>query len=253
MRLAKFWGRDSAEVDDVSVTARGWSDESMDAARAKAREIARHVADRVLNHPGVKEKYPYGDRPLPEPVLKTFPAGTAVITRNLYGAEILNTDEMMFVDIDRDDPRPRKVDVESVAAKHGLSGRVYETYAGYRVILTNRKFMPGSPEAEALMHEFGADQMYVRLCKMQISFRARLTPKPWRCDWYNPRGSGYPIEDSWLQELFDQWVREYNEHASRYATCQLVGTFGSEVLPEFSELIAYHDVVSKSGSGLPLA
>lgn len=252
MRLAKFWGRDSAEVDDVYVTARGWSNESLEAAKAKAREIARHVTDRVLNHPGVKEKYPYGDRPLPEQVLKTFRGGAAVVTRNLYGAEILNTDGMMFVDIDRDDPRPSHVNVEAVAARHGLSGRWYRTFAGYRVILTDRKFMPGSPESEALFQEFGADQMYVRLCKMQISFRARLTPKPWRCDWYKPRGK-YPYETPYDEETMREWVGQYDRKAAEYSTCELVSSFGGQVLPEFGDLIAYHDQVSKAASGLPLA
>ena len=249
MKLAKFWGRDSVDIDDVHVAARGWSDDSMEDARAKARQIARQVADRVLNHPDEKQKYPYGDRPLPEPVLMAFPGGAAVVTRNAYGAEVLNTDEMMFVDIDRDDPRPYKVDVDKVIARHGLSGRFYRTFAGHRLILTDRKFMPGSSESEALLQEFGADLMYIRLCRMQISFRARLTPKPWRCDWYKPQGS-YPYED---ERRFQEWVREYDRKSVPYATCQLVSTYGGQVLADFADLIGYHDAATRAASRLPLA
>ena len=252
MKLAKFWSRDSVEYEDVNVTARGWSDDSMADAKAKAREIARRVADRVVNHPGQKEKYPYGDRPLPEPVLKTFPGGVAAVTRNAYGALILNTDEMMFVDIDAEDRRPPKVDVARVGAGHGLSGRFYLTAAGYRVILTDRKFAPGSGESEALLKEFGADTMYTRLCRMQLSFRARLTPKPWRCDWYKPRGT-YPYESPADERIFEDWVTKYDRKAAGYSTCELVATFGTVVLPEFRDLIGYHDQVTKSDSRLPLA
>ena len=252
MRIAKFWSRDSVDHEGVYASARGWSNESVEAAKAKAREIARHVADRVTNHPGVKEKYPYGDRPLPEPVLKTFAGGAAAVTRNLYGAMILNTDEMMFVDIDRDEDRPPKVDVAGIAAKHGLSGRMYQTFAGYRVILTDRKFMPGSPESESLLSEFGADEMYTHLCKMQISFRARLTPKPWRCEWYKPRVK-FPYEDSDQEQAMREWVAQYDQNSAAFSTCKLISTFGSQVLPEFADLIAYHDQVTKAESGLPLA
>ncbi len=250
MKLAKFWGRDSIEVDDVQVTARGWSDDSMDAARAKAREVAQRVAQRVLSG-APKERYPYGDRPLPEPLIKQFPGGSAIVTRNLYGCLILNTDEMMFVDIDAENGRAPDVDVEAVARRHGLSGRFYETFAGYRVILTDRKFVPSTTESEALLTAFGADKMYTHLCKMQQSFRARLTPKPWRCDFYRPKGK-YPREE-YEEENFQQWVREYDAQSAGYSTCKLVSTFGSVVLPEFGELIEYHDELTKAASGLPLA
>ena len=251
MKLAKFWGRDSIEVDDVQVTARGWSDDSMDAAKAKAREVAQRVAQRVLQQ-GRKEKYPYGDRPLPEPLIKQFAGGSAIVTRNLYGALILNTDEMMFVDIDAENGRAPDVDVEAVARRYGLSGRFYETFAGYRVILTDRKFMPASPESESMLAAFGADKMYTHLCKMQQSFRARLTPKPWRCEWYKPRGK-YPYESPFEEQEFQQWVRQYDSQAAGYSTCKLASTFGTLVLPEFGELIGYHDRQTKAESGLPLA
>ena len=251
MKLAKFWGRDSIEVDDVQVTARGWSDDSMDAAKAKAREVAQRVAQRVLSG-GPKERYPYGDRPLPEPLIKQFPGGSAIVTRNLYGALILNTDEMMFVDIDAENGRAPDVDVEAVAAQHWLSGRFYETFAGYRVILTDRKFVASSPEAEAMLKAFGADKMYTHLCKMQQSFRARLTPKPWRCEWHKPPVA-YPYESPFEEQEFQQWVRRYDAQAAGYSTWKLASTFGALVLPEFGELIAYHDQLAKAESSLPLA
>jgi hypothetical protein len=252
MKLAKFWSRDNAEFQGVRATARGWSVDSFEDAKAKAREVAHRVAERVVNHPNEKEKYPYGDRPLPEPILKQFSGGAAAVTRNVYGALVLNTDEMMFVDIDREDRKPPKVDVERVASRHGLSGRFYQTAAGYRVILTDRKFTPGSTDSEALLKDFGADAMYTRLCKMQMSFRARLTPKPWRCEFRKP-GVKYPFESPPEERQFQEWVAQYDRLSGKYATCKLVSTFGMNVLAGFGELIVYHDNESKALSGLPLA
>jgi len=252
MKLAKFWTRGSAEYEGVRASARGWSDDSFDAAKAKAREIARRVAERVVTHPFEKEKYPYGDRPLPEPILRQFSSGAAAVTRNAYGALILNTDEMMFVDIDNEDRRPPNIDVETIASKHGLSGRFYQTAAGYRVILTDRKFVPGSPESEALLQEFGADTMYARLCKMQLSFRARLTPKPWRCQFYKPRVK-YPYESPRDEAAFNEWLAQYSGKTRGYATCKLVSSFGMQVIAGFGELLVYHDEETKAFSDLPLA
>src|SRR5205085_11212584 len=110
MKLARYWSRDGGEAVDargrrIRTVARGWSDESIDGARAKAREIAGRVAERVATGFARHEQYQYGDRPLPEPVLGFFPG--AAITRNAYGALVLNADEMMFVDIDRQGfPKP---------------------------------------------------------------------------------------------------------------------------------------------------
>jgi hypothetical protein len=252
MKLAKFWSRDTAEYQGLRTSARGWSDDSFEAAKAKAREIAHRVAERVINHPNEKERYPYGDRPLPEPILKQFAGGAAAVTRNVYGSLIMNTDEMMFIDIDRDEGKPPNIDVQGIAARHGLSGRFYQTFAGYRVILTDRKFVPGSPDSEALLTEFGADKMYARLCKMQLSFRARLTPKPWRCNFYKPY-IRYPFENPHDQRIMNEWVAKYDEKARPYATCKLVSSFGMNVIAGFGELLVYHDNETKALSALPLA
>ena len=252
MKLAKFWSRDTVEYAGEEWSARGWSDESIAGAKAKAREIAHRLAERVVNDLD-EQKYPYGERPLPEPTIRQFSGGVAVVTRNLYGVLVLNSDELMFVDIDREDGKPPNIDVERVASRHQLSGRYYQTAAGYRVVLTDRKFVPGSPESEALLKEFGADTMYTRLCRMQASFRARVTPKPWRCE-FRRMNAIYPFDTPQAQREYEQWVAEYDRNARPYATCRLLTTFGNApVLPPFEELIRYHDQESKADSGLPLA
>src|ERR1700733_9446946 len=105
MKLARYWTRSEAEAPDrkgriIRAVARGWSNESMEAARAVARDIAQRLAQG--NFPTRGSQYLYGDRPLPEPVLREFQGNgdgpSAMVTRNVYGAEVLNTRNLMFVD-----------------------------------------------------------------------------------------------------------------------------------------------------------
>ncbi len=275
MKIARYWTRAEQTVGDVRVTARGWSDSSIEAARQKAREIAQRVAERVNRGEEKGATYLYGDRPLPEPMLRQL--SRAVVTRNAYGSLVLNTDRLMFVDIDRKPAQktsssgggffsslfgkpaapepavdPAIENMKKVIARHNLSARLYETAAGYRLIVTSRPFEAASAESEAMLGEFHSDPLYIRLCKMQESFRARLTPKPWRCGFHKPYVL-YPFEDPKDEAIFRDWQSKYDSKSAGYATCRFVTQFGSEVDAEFGELIQYHDQESKAASGLPLA
>jgi hypothetical protein len=286
MKIARYWTRAPGEAVDsqggrIRVTARGWSDDSLDSARMRARDTARRVAQRIAAQPGAGPRYPYGDRPLPEPILSEFRDGdsvSAAITRNSYGALVMNADWMMFVDIDRQSPAPApRADLKSlfrglfgkpaasplvdpmldaarkVAERHRLSARVYRTAGGYRLLITDRRFHAKTTEAEALLNEFGADTLYVRLCRLQESFRARLSPKPWRLGMRQPPVE-FPFETSADQAQYRDWEREYESQAVGYATCAYVSSCGAgNVLPEFDALIRFHDEKTKASSGLPLA
>lgn len=257
MKLARYWARDQGEAVNaqgqrVRAVARGWSDESVDAARARAREIAGRVAQRILTHPGDRNQYQYGDRPLPEPVVREF-SDAAKVTRNAYGALVLNTDNLMFVDIDRQDANGVMALVKGVAERHDFSARVYQTAAGYRALIANASLEAATPATEALLNEFGADSMYVRLCRLQQSFRARLTPKPWRCGFGKPPVN-FPFETPQAEAQFRRWEAEYNAKAAPYATCRYLSTFGGiRIAGTFEEQIFYHDQETKASSNLPLA
>lgn len=279
MKTARFWTRAEAEALDederpVRAQARGWSNESLEAARTKALELATRVAKRLATRDEDAMRYPYGDRPLPEPVLQQFEG--AIVTRNRYGALVLNTNEMMFVDVDRKTgppksggifgslfgkPKPAPVpgrdpvidEIEAITNRHNLGARVYETAAGYRLIITSAKFKAGSPEAEALLAAYKSDPLYVRLCRMQESFRARLTPKPWRCDFSAPYGE-YPFETADAQRRAYEWEQKYNAKNAMYATCKFIAEMGSGIDdPGFAPLVAYHDQETKAQSAQPLA
>jgi hypothetical protein len=274
MKTARYWTRGEAEAvgqaGSFRAMARGWSDESIEAARSKAVEMARRIAQRVTGGAASGPKYPYGDRPLPEPVLREFDGDhnrRAMVTRNAYGALVLNTDHMMFADVDRRAAAPAKggllaslfgksktepVDdplienMRAVTDRHKLAARLYQTAAGYRLIVTSAPFQAGSTEAETLLAEFHSDPLYIRLCRMQESFRARLTPKPWRCQFHVPPVE-FPFETADDRSRFENWEREYHAKSAAFATCRFISELGSGgVNPDFRDLIDYHDQESKA-------
>jgi hypothetical protein len=261
MKLARFWTRQTGEAigpggQRVRAVARGWSDEGMEAAGALARDIAQRVAQRLASGAMTGGHYLYGDRPLPEPVLYEFQSGgwetRAAITRNVYGALVMNARDLMFIDIDREGHAVLN-EIQRVAMTGNLDARVYRTAGGYRVLITNYGFQAGHPNSESLMRGFRADPLYIRLCQMQQSFRARLTPKPWRCGLGMPPVA-FPYESPNEEARFKEWDAQYAATAARYATCQYVASFpGARIEPAFQDLIDYHDRVSKATSQLPLA
>lgn len=262
----------------------------MEQARLVAAQNARRVAQRILSHPEQRNQYDY-DRPLAEPVIRKF-SDAAIVTRNSYGSLVLNADNLMFIDVDKEDghaPAPASTSggldevlsgifslfgqkapsfslpqqcqappnvldgIRQVVERHNLSGRVYKTAAGHRVIITNAFFKAGTDDTEKLLNEFGSDQVYMRLCRVQESFRARLTPKPWRCEFRKPPVD-FPFENPRDEAQFRQWEAEYNAQTAQYATCRFLSTVGAgRVAPEFDELIRYHDQETKATSGLQLA
>lgn len=289
MKLARYWTRESAEMTGedgsrVRVAARGWSNQSIEDARRLGREMASRMASALASDDFQRKRYLYGERPLPEPVVREFGNGganpAAIVTRNSYGALVLNTRDLMFVDIDRDDqapaaaglfssvmslfrqpelipaaPPPSKVvgEIQRVAESNGLSARVYKTAAGYRAIIASARYQPGVVQSEGLLKQFGSDPLYIRLCKMQESFRARLSPKPWRCDQAQPPVT-FPFTTPQEESRFQEWERKYSSAAAKYSTCRFVTIVGGgRTDPEFEELIHYHDQETKANSSLPLA
>ena len=265
MRLARFWVRQPGEAigsdgSRVRVSCRGWSNGSLEEARANARETARRLAEKIASGRTARGEYLYGDRPLPEPVLREFraygDAPNAVVTRNAYGALVLNTRDLMFVDIDREDETPPQTvvnEIRNVSARAGLAGRVYRTAAGYRLLITNAGFDSASDLSQSVLRQFGSDPLYVRLCKLQQSFRARLTAKPWRCGLGMPPVK-FPFDTPQEEARFREWEARYTAAAARHATCQFLTSLGdSAVHPAFAELVDYHDRECKVTSSLPLA
>ena len=279
MKTARYWTRGSADAQSprgerIRTTARGWADDSIASARVRACDIARRVAERIASGSVDQSRYPYGDRPLPEPIIREFTSTSAIVTRNAYGALVLNTGHLLFADIDaKPSPAasswgqlfssmfgkaPRATDMiaerlRKVTIGRGRTARLYQTAAGYRLVITDARYAPGSPEAESLLAEYQADPLYVRLCRMQESFRARLTPKPWRCGMPAPPVE-FPYETSEARNQYSRWEDEYNEKTREFATCRFLADLGQGYREdEFREVIDFHDRETKATQTLPLA
>ncbi len=111
MKIPKYWAKSSQAVQQsggqpYQVVTWQWSDVSWEEAQHKADDRVREVADKVRS--GVQlDRYGYGERPLREEITQgvTNNPGreVAIVTRNLYGALVLNAENAMFIDIDFSD------------------------------------------------------------------------------------------------------------------------------------------------------
>ena len=195
-------------------------------------------------------------RPICEPVVYEQDS-LNVVTRNRYGAEVLNSEETCFIDIDHvrrtfgelwralfggarsqeDVLAARMEALLSQSENADLGFRLYKTAAGFRLAVEGRRLEPDGPRARTLMGFFNADRLYANLCVSQKCYRARLTPKPWRMKMKRYEGG-------------DSWIEEYDRRRKDYAVCKFVCAKGRRL---DSSAIALHDEKTLCESGLPLA
>lgn len=280
MNIPRFWAPARGEARrgrrTLALLSWGWSDESRAEAEARARESLARLVERVLRGEDLpRGGYGYGTRPLREEIAEELRGAdgevAAVVTRNAYGALVLNAARALFIDVDLPPARrtglfqrwfgpsePDPADAvlerlrETLRAQPGVSFRLYRTAAGFRVLATDPLYQPGDPASRTLLEKAGADPAFVRLCGLQQSFRARLTPKPWRCGRPLPPGR-YPREDA-AAARFARWLADYEAASASFATCRFLECVGRErVDPELAPLLRLHDEVSGASSGRPLA
>jgi hypothetical protein len=266
--------------------AYGWSFESLEDARrcavARAKRIYNYiVVDMAAD--GSLDEYEYADGPIREEIVHKLMGDDgliAVVTRNRYGALILNTADVCFVDVDfppvrgdgffdsiklafsplrrdarRDALRQQTVDrMQDWAADNpGRGFRLYRTPEGLRLLFTDRLYDPAADETAQLFGQFGADPLYVRLTKRQECFRARVTAKPWRCGCPKPPGT-FPWENAAAEESYRHWERQYTEINDRYRACELLSVFGTIAdIESLRTVIEYHDRQARVKSGAALA
>lgn len=256
----------------------GWSVDSPELARTHARSRWAEVLARIAGAPSPVDDYKV---PVREPIVRELktPGVRAVITRNRYGVQVLNCENLCFVDIDRrwarapvfsaltalwnrirgrtpdaGTPEARLVArVREVAESAGLAIRVYRTLNGWRLAVLNRKYDPRSPASEELFGKFAyVDFLYRDLCRKQGCYRARLTPKPWRIkatgfpDKKYPRG--FPWSDSGQAEAAAEWIRRYEAASAGWRICELVGDYGSAFHDrDILAVLAVHDELTGVG------
>lgn len=128
--------------------------------------------------------------------------------------------------------------------------RVYRTPGGLRLLATHAPFEATSPEVAAFFSAVGADPVYVRMCRHQRCFRARLSAKPWRIgigQHMRPRPGVWPVHPSQLPRR-QAWVAAYEQAAAGYAACQFQTELGSgQVHPRLRGVVELHDREARAG------
>ena len=117
----------------------------------------------------------------------------------------------------------------------------------------DKLYEPKSAETNRLLTELGSDPLYRTLTVKQECFRARLTPKPWRCDSRNPPNR-YPWKDAQAERAYRDWERQYSRAAQAYTVCKLVETCGGATgSGEIAMVLELHDRLACDGCGTELA
>ena len=278
MNFPQFWAKGAR--GDLEVWR--WSLQSVAEAQRLADEAARQLAERFEIEGGFPPKQGgyYPNRPFREQVLQemrnTKGEVCAVVTRNSYGCMVLNTARTMFVDIDLPEPRrsaglfrrlfgkPQAASptdqqrtleiVETWTRRNPEWGwRVYRTRSGFRLLAIQGLVEPNSDMARNIFHFMGADPLYRRLCETQKCFRARLTPKPWRCG-LNKKPARWPWADAKQETRFQQWESQYRDCAARWATCEFIRHIGNSAMdPQVEPIVKLHDDQTRAESKMALA
>lgn len=257
MRIYTYWQTATAQApygsETITLTAHGGSNrsasEAMRQAQAKLDKLKRKLA-------GETHVFADYEADVREEVLRWLDDSN-VITRNRYGAQVLNSANLLMLDIDQapagllDWLKPpsaatrkqRMIDQVRRLARaplcQSLTLRVYETYRGLRVLALGQPFEPRAAVTQAMFAAFQCDPLYTRLCQKQNCFRARLTPKPGRM-----RLRGFRVmwpRPSHLSGAFNAWLADYEALSQQYATCRFVEQIGSAPSPEAVRL---HDALT---------
>jgi len=269
LKIFKFWTVENGVFEfrgeRFSIKCYGGSNSTLADASAKALEKIERVKLRISGSPD-KRQDSYESEIREEPL--QFLDDANVVTRNRYGAEVLNCRSLMFVDIDKApspsiwsllglspkrSPLERILDSAAALSEKelckGLGLRVYATCKGVRVIVQGRPFDASSKESEKMLKAFRCDWLYAALCRKQGCFRARLTPKPYRLKIPSVKVSVIrsPEEDASLKE----WLRAYEEASKGFAVCKLVASFGESFKSD--RIVEFHDERTKALSSLKLA
>lgn len=280
MKISRFWAKEIGHADSrygetYRLVSWSGSNKSLEEAKKNALEKIERWRERLTGDGSLQDHYPYDlDGEIREELIEEIldNSGTLIgaITRNRYGALILNSPDVMFIDVDLPSiPRKRinllskiiglfkapeaqttELDLKNQFLQKfaafqqdhvDLSLRVYETAAGYRLVVLNKTFNPLDQETHAIFQKTGADKLYQQLCKAQQCFRARLTPKPWRLGLKQPPYP-FPRERSEQQASFERWLDTYQKKSVNLSVCRTVEDLGRATTTEgIEQIINLHD------------
>ena len=255
MKIYKHWVTEKQTIlmDGMqqAITCYGGSNVSVEDARRKAQEKAEKVNRKIKGEKHLFDEY---EAEIREEILQIIDDHSA-ITRNRYGAQVLNAEHLLILDIDK--PKPsfgdflKKKDLAQDKRKIFDMVRklaVTPKYQGARVVVSGEDFDARDPETGRIMSEFNCDQLYMTLCQKQRCFRARLTPKPHRMKMRRykiqfPREG----EDPELQ----RWLADYERESRGYNVCKFIEQMGTR--HPVSDVVLIHDELTGANFRQPLA
>lgn len=267
MKIFKYWKSEKRRVKidglDTDLTTYGGSNASIEEAALRATDKMEKVIRKINGEFSIFDEYQVEIR---EEILQTVDEKT-IITRNRYGAQVMNAENLMFLDIDKPKaslgnlfkksaPEQDKEKIFDMVRKlaatpkyQGLSFRVYETYQGARVIVLGKSFDPQDRATISMMNEFNCDRLYTTICIKQACFRARLTPKPRRINMESYKVK-YPRET--VDGAFENWLQSYEREIRHFSVCRFVEQIGTSTYGT-SEAVRIHDEITGVALHLPLA
>ena len=274
MKIYHYWVEKLGAIqvgDSVQPTrVYGYSDISHEDAEERAEWLLSQIQLRVN---GEETEWGYQERPIREEIVREF-SPENIVTRNRYGALVLNSEKLFFIDVDANEifsePKfrflgisfgggkpltdPEILDrIRKVAARpeyREVTIRVYKTCAGYRLLLPRGGFEPGSEPMEKLMADFNSDALYAQLCCAQHCYRARLTPKPYRIGQSGIKAVWPTTPEHELR--LNRWLERYQEKSEHFATCHYLESLGPYI-GKLDPVIGYHDEMTRAATTLPLA
>lgn len=274
----------------VWLSSRGWSHTSFAQATEVAQQRLRQLIERFgKGIAGPREEY-YPRIALREQLLHQMYDGETLIaevSRNRYGTDVLNTDVILIADVDfplaappsaaagqgkrsilsrllgRSAAAPPMENSQAEAAALGtatafagnnadLGTHVYRTLAGLRIIVTGSGALPTSERALQIMSSLDTDPLYVTLCATHATYRARLTPKPWRAG-HSALSAPWPPRGDFDTEHTSRWLIAYERKSAGYATCKRIASFGAPSTPVERRVMDLHDQRTLADTDYPLA
>lgn len=267
MHLFRYWRSADFEIiisgQPVTITCSAGSNESFDDAEALCAEKARRVQMIVDGSLSRDDDY---EKPVREEITHEIDEYN-IVTRNRYGALVLNSASVSIFDIDdyrrsfwqvlgfgsKPDKKTAIVDsLREIYKKRGQSNitwRIYETCKGIRLIIVGDYLNPKSETFQQFSREINADSLYTLLCSKQNCYRARLTPKPHRLHIDRLKFVTPLPED--VEGKYEEWLRQYQEESKNYRVCRLLETLGNRSNED--PIIDFHDRVCCGDDNLPLA
>jgi hypothetical protein len=266
MKIYRHWAIEKQKIlidgAEQQITCYGGSNISIEEAQNRAKEKTEKIKRKIKGEKHLFDEY---EAEIREEILEIIDDHSA-ITRNRYGAQVLNTEKLLILDIDkpkasltdifrRKDTGQDKLKIFDMVRKLALTSkyqtygfRIYETYQGARVIVLGKDFDPRDRETSKMMNEFNCDGLYMTLCHKQSCFRARLTPKPYRMKMRRYKVQ-YPREGE--DAAFRQWMADYERERRNFGVCKFIEQVGAR--HSLNNVVQFHDEITGTNFRQPLA